>query len=85
MRATRSLQAESWYPISNTAMHRVTSLALKRKKRTALATETTCGHCWQSYKEGLSWQGKPGNETETLQKLRFFQNNFPKANLQKVT
>ena len=42
-----------------------------------------CGHCWQSCKEGLSWQGKPGNEMETLQKLRFFQNNFPKANSQK--
>lgn len=28
-----------------------------------------CRRCWQSCKEGLSWQGKPGNEMETLQNL----------------
>ena len=36
------MQAESWHPKSNTATHGVTLLALKRKKRMELATETTC-------------------------------------------
>lgn len=51
-------------------MHRVTLLALNRKKMTELAKETTCRPgWWKACKEGPSWQGKTENEMETLQKL----------------